>query len=86
MNKNEILERVEEGLEKVRPFLQSDGGDVKIIDLSEEGVLTLEFVGNCSSCSMSNMTFKSGIEENVLSAAPEIKSVEVTNLASTPLN
>jgi len=69
-------------LEKVRPFLQSDGGDVKIIELSDEGVLTLEFLGNCSSCSMSNMTFKSGIEENVLREAPEVKLVKVTNLAT----
>ena len=63
MNKEEVLSKVNIGLEKVRPFLQSDGGDVKIIELSDEGVLTLEFLGNCSSCSMSNMTFKSGIEK-----------------------
>lgn len=82
MNKEKILSKVNIGLEKVRPFLQSDGGDVKIIELSDEGVLTLEFVGNCSSCSMSNMTFKSGIEENVLKEAPEVKLVQVTNLAA----
>ena len=82
MKREEVLSKVNIGLEKVRPFLQSDGGDVKIIDLSDDGVLTLEFVGNCSSCSMSNMTFKSGIEENVLREAPEVKLVQVTNLAS----
>lgn len=82
MNKEEVLSKVNIGLEKVRPFLQSDGGDVKIIELSDEGVLTLEFLGNCSSCSMSNMTFKSGIEENVLREAPEVKLVKVTNLAA----
>ena len=83
MKREEVLFKVNLGLEKVRPFLQSDGGDVKIIDLSDEGVLTLEFIGNCSSCSMSNMTFKSGIEENVLREAPEVKLVQVTNLASS---
>jgi len=82
MNKEEVLSKVNVGLEKVRPFLKSDGGDVKIVDLSDEGVLTLEFLGNCSSCSMSNMTFKSGIEENVLQEAPEVKLVQVTNLAT----
>lgn len=82
MNKEEVLKKVNVGLEKVRPFLQSDGGDVKVVDLTESGVLTLEFLGSCSSCSMSNMTFKSGIEENVLREAPEVVSVEVTNLAS----
>ena len=82
MNKEEVLSKVNIGLEKVRPFLQSDGRDVKIIELSDEGVLTLEFLGNCSSCSMSNMTFKSGIEENVLREAYEVKLVKVTNLAA----
>jgi len=82
MNKKEVLTRVNIGLEKIRPFLNSDGGDVKIVELSDDGVLTLEFLGNCSSCSMSNMTFKSGIEENVLKEAPEVKLVQVTNLAS----
>ena len=81
MNKQEVLSKVNIGLGKVRPFLQSDGGDVKIVDLSEDGVLKLEFLGNCSSCSMSNMTFKSGIEENILREAPEVKTIIVTNLA-----
>lgn len=83
MNKEEVLSKVNIGLEKVRPFLQSDGGDVKVVDLSEDGELTLEFLGSCSSCSMSNMTFKSGIEENILKEAPEIKSINVTNLATS---
>jgi Fe-S cluster biogenesis protein NfuA len=83
MNKEEVLSKVNIGLEKIRPFLNADGGDVKIVDLTEDGILTLEFLGNCSSCSMSNMTFKSGIEENVLKEAPEVKIVQVTNLASS---
>ncbi len=82
MNIEEVLSKVNIGLEKVRPFLQSDGGDVKVVDLSEDGELTLEFLGSCSFCSMSNMTFKSGIEENILKEAPEIKSINVTNLAA----
>ena len=81
MDKKKILEKVDLGLEKVRPFLKSDGGDVKVVNLSDDGVLTLEFLGNCSSCNMSNMTFKSGIEENVINVSSEIKSVKVTNLS-----
>ena len=80
MNKQEILSKVEVGLGKVRPFFLFDCGDVKIVELSEDGVLKLEFVGSCSSCSMSNMTFTSGIEENILREAPEIKSIIVVNL------
>ena len=81
MDKDKILEKVDLGLEKVRPFLKSDGGDVKVVNLSDDGVLTLEFLGNCSYCNMSNMTFKSGIEENVINVSSEIKSVKVTNLS-----
>ena len=80
MDKDKILEKVDLGLEKVRPFLKSDGGDVKVVNLSDDGVLTLEFLGNCSSCNMSNMAFKSGIEENVMNVSSEIKSVEVINI------
>ena len=83
MDKDKILEKVDLGLEKVRPFLKSDGGDVKVVDLSDDGVLTLEFLGNCSSCNMSNMTFKSGIEENVMNVSSEIKSVKVTNISAS---
>jgi len=82
MNKEEVLAKVKIGLDKVRPFLQSDGGDVRVVELSDDGVLILEFLGNCSSCSMSNMTFQSGIKENVLKEAPEINSVQVTKLVS----
>jgi len=83
MNREEVLNKVNIGLEKIRPFLQSDGGDVKVVDLSDDGELTLEFLGSCSSCSMSNMTFKSGIEENIRKEAPEIKSINVTNLVTS---
>ena len=72
MNKQEVLSKVNVGLGKVRPFLQSDGGDVKIVELSEDGILKLEFLGSCSSCSRRNMTFKSGKEENILREPPEI--------------
>ena len=57
MNKEEVLAKVKIGLDKVRPFLQSDGGDVKVVELSDDGVLTLEFLGNCSSCSSAPTTF-----------------------------
>lgn len=85
MEKAEILSRVEGALDKIRPFLQSDGGDVKVVDLNDDGVLTVEFQGNCSACTMSNSTFKNGIEQTVLSDVKEIKCIEVTNLAA-PMN
>ena len=58
-----ILERIEASLDTIRPYLKNDGGDVKVVDFSEDMILKLEFLGACSSCSMSTMTFKAGIEE-----------------------
>jgi Fe-S cluster biogenesis protein NfuA len=77
-----ILNRVEESLNSIRPYLHADGGDVKVLSVSEDRVLTLEFLGNCSSCPMSTMTFKAGVEEAIKKAVPEIKSIEVVNLVS----
>lgn len=78
MNQDQ-LEKIEKALNSVRPYLNRDGGDVKIVDVTED-VLTIEFEGNCSSCSMSNMTLKAGIEEAVKNAVPEIKHVKAMNL------
>lgn len=75
-----ILQKVEASLDRIRPFLERDGGNVKVVEISDEGMLSLEFTGACGSCSMSNMTFKNGIEENVKKDVPEIKSVIATNL------
>lgn len=80
--REEMTERVEASLDSIRPYLQADGGDVKILDLNSEHILKLEFVGNCGSCPMSTMTFKAGVEEAIRKAVPEIKSIEVVNLSA----
>ncbi|MFT6717178.1 MAG: Fe-S cluster biogenesis protein NfuA [Saprospiraceae bacterium] len=80
MDKQEILKRVETSLNNIRPFLQKDGGDVEVIDITSDGELQLKFLGSCSTCSMSNMTFKNGIEENIKHDVSEVKKVEVINL------
>jgi Fe-S cluster biogenesis protein NfuA len=75
----EKLDKIEKALNSVRPYLKRDGGDVRVIEVIDD-VLTIEFEGNCSSCSMSNMTLKAGIEEAVKNAVPEIKFVKAMNL------
>ena len=80
--REEMTERVEASLDSIRPYLQADGGDVKILDLNSEHILKLEFVGNCGSCPMSTMTFKAGVEEAIKKAVPEIQSIEVINLTA----
>jgi Fe-S cluster biogenesis protein NfuA len=70
-----LLSRVETALESIRPYLHADGGDVRIVDITEENIVQLELQGNCSSCSMSVMTLKAGVEEAIRKAVPEIKGV-----------
>ena len=81
MDKQNIISRVEASLESIRPFLQKDGGDVEVVDFTSDGALILKFLGNCSTCSMSTMTFKNGIEESVKNDVSEVLKVEVVNLA-----
>ena len=75
-----LLERIEKALNQIRPYLEADGGNVKILELTEEMVLKLELLGACGSCSMSVMTMRAGIEQAVKREVPEIKSVIAVNL------
>ena len=72
LKKEELSERVEASLDSIRPYLLADGGNVKVLDISHDHVLKLEFTGNCGSCKMSSMTFKAGVEEAVKKSVPEI--------------
>ena len=67
-------------MDTIRPYLEADGGNVRIVELTEEYVLKIEMLGNCGSCPMSSMTLKAGVEEAILRAIPEIKRVEAINL------
>jgi Fe-S cluster biogenesis protein NfuA len=77
----DILNRIEQALDTIRPYLNADGGNVKINEINEDMILKLEFLGNCSSCPMSTMTFRAGVEEAIKKAVPEITSIEVINLS-----
>lgn len=82
---NEILlQQVEQALDTIRPYLKTDGGDVKVLDITVDRVVQLELVGACGSCPMSAMTFKGGIEQAIMRAVPEIKGIEAVNL--TPMD
>ncbi|MDP3297180.1 MAG: NifU family protein [Thermodesulfovibrionia bacterium] len=71
-----LKEKVAEVLDKIRPFLQRDGGDVQLIDVQENGVVKVKLVGACSGCPMSTMTLKNGIEATLKKEVPEVTSVE----------
>lgn len=71
-----MRDKVEAVLEKVRPMLQADGGDVELVDVTENGIVQVRLTGACKGCPMSQMTLKNGIERMVLKELPQIKAVE----------
>jgi Fe-S cluster biogenesis protein NfuA len=70
-----IQTRVEEALNSIRPYLQGDGGDVRLHAIRDDMVVEVELLGSCETCSMSHMTMKAGLEEAIKRAAPEIREV-----------
>ena len=70
-----MKEQVQEVLELVRPALQADGGDVELVDVSEDGVVAVKLTGACGSCPMSTMTLKMGIERTLKEKIPSVKEV-----------
>lgn len=76
-----MLERVEAALEKIRPFLIADGGNVKVLEITDDLVVRLELEGACGTCPMSPMTMKAGVEEALKRDIPEIKAVVAVNVA-----
>lgn len=81
MKHKKLLQRVEDSLNSIRPYLEADGGNVRVLQITDDHVLQLEFLGACSSCPMSSMTFRAGVEEAIKKAVPEIKAIEVVNLS-----
>ncbi|MFT4857410.1 MAG: Fe-S cluster biogenesis protein NfuA [Algoriphagus sp.] len=76
----ELREQIEFALDTIRPYLEADGGNVRIVELTEDKVLKIELMGNCGTCPMSTMTLKAGVEEAIIRAIPEIIRVEAVNL------
>lgn len=70
-----MIEQVQEVLNKLRPFLLRDGGDVELVDV-EEGIVRLRLMGACGSCPSSTITLKAGIERALIEEVPGIKEVE----------
>jgi len=76
-----ILSKIENALEEIRPFLEADGGDINFIELTDEWVVKVKLIGACSSCNISMMTLKNGVEMAVKRAVPKVKEVlEISSL------
>lgn len=69
-------ERVEEVLNKVRPYLQADGGDIELVDITDDDIIKVKLTGACHGCPMSQMTLRAGVERALMSELPEVKRVE----------
>ena len=82
--KEEILARIEMSLDTMRPYLKNDGGNVEVVELTDDMNLKLRLLGNCGTCPQSVFTMKAGVEEAVLKSVPEVKSVEAVNLTKPP--
>ena len=70
-----MKEQVQEVVEVIRPALQADGGDVELVDVTDDGIVSVRLTGACGSCPMSTMTLKMGIERTLVEKIPEVKEV-----------
>ena len=70
-----MREEVEKALDKVRPALQADGGDIELVNVGEDGIVQVRLTGACGGCPMSQMTLKMGVEKTLKQMVPQVKSV-----------
>ena len=76
MTNEELTLNIEKALQEIRPFLNSDGGDIKLISIEDEKHVKVQFEGACTNCSVSHMTIKAGVETTIKKYAPQIETVE----------
>jgi Fe-S cluster biogenesis protein NfuA len=77
---NELIQKVLNVLDQVRPYLQADGGDIRFVNITEDKTVNVELTGACGSCAFSTVTLKNGVEATLKRVLPEIKEVVAINL------
>jgi Fe-S cluster biogenesis protein NfuA len=80
----EVIDRIQAALERIRPSLQRDGGDVSFVRMREDGILEVSWTGTCKICPMSMMTLRAGVERTVMKEVPEVVRVEAVQAPATP--
>ncbi len=73
--KSQTILKINTALDEIRPFLNSDGGDIELVSLEEDGVVKVKLLGTCISCNVNQMTLKSGVETTIKKHAPEVTRV-----------
>jgi len=71
-----MKEKVEKALESIRPYLQADGGDIELVEVTADGIVKVKLTGACCGCPMSQITLSQGVETALKEAVPEVKGVE----------
>ena len=79
MTDQSLIEKVEIAIDEIRPYLEADGGDIKVVSIDNKNIVNLELIGSCETCPMSPMTLKAGVEEAIKKQVPEIKGINAIN-------
>lgn len=79
IDKTELLEKVDRALDDVRPHLAVDNGNVEVVEVTDDMIVKVKWLGACVGCSMSHMTMKAGLEQAIKHRLPQIKGVEAIN-------
>ena len=79
INDKKILDKIENALNEIRPYLEADGGNIKLIEITEDWIVKVKLLGACETCEISMMTLKNGVEEVIKRAVPEVKEVLEVN-------
>ncbi|MEM1324964.1 MAG: NifU family protein [Bacteroidota bacterium] len=77
--KEQLMIRVEQALDNIRPHLAIDGGNIEVVDITADKIVQIKWLGNCEGCSMSMMTMRAGVEQTLKSHVPEVNGVEAMN-------
>ena len=77
--KSDLIAQINHALDDVRPHLKSDGGDIEVVDTTDEMTVKVKWLGNCQNCNMSLMTMKAGIEVAIKAKVPAIQNIEAVN-------
>lgn len=75
----ELFDKVNHALDEIRPHLAVDGGNIELVEITDDLIVKIKWIGNCEHCSMSTMTMKAGVEQAIKSRLPEIQGVEAIN-------
>tara|TARA_B100000989_G_scaffold54926_1_gene36939 strand:+ start:1108 stop:1359 length:252 start_codon:yes stop_codon:yes gene_type:complete len=79
MSKQSLIEKVENAIDEIRPYLIADGGDIRVLSIDNKNIVNLELLGACETCPMSPMTLKAGVEDAIKKQVPEIKGINAIN-------